>query len=230
MVKLNSECVWSTQIISIHKGLDWLIKNACHCDNVCSLHLALQLTKKVYTTESTKWVLKNSNFRIDSSQLYLHMHTLMKMYIHGHEINKDDMSFKMKFFPSEERKQVKILQDWLLEFKTNTVHVSCNKTNKMSVRPAKTQISLGICPVWSESSLSAWRNCGSLATHWAHSKDSDQTGQMPRLIAVFAGRTATLLVLSCCIKVGLRCLKINAKSWFNSFYFSTFSNWWSHLD
>ena len=31
-----------------------------------------------------------------------------------------------------------------------------DKTNKMSVHPAKTQISLGICPAWSESSLSAW--------------------------------------------------------------------------
>ena len=41
----------------------------------------------------------------------------------------------------------------------------------MSVLPAKTQISLGIRPVWSESSLSAWRNLGSLATHWAHSDD-----------------------------------------------------------
>ena len=28
-----------------------------------------------------------------------------------------------------------------------------DKTNKMTVRPAKTQISLGVCPVWSESSL-----------------------------------------------------------------------------
>ena len=28
-----------------------------------------------------------------------------------------------------------------------------DKTNKMTVCPAKTQISLGICPVWSESSL-----------------------------------------------------------------------------
>ena len=37
----------------------------------------------------------------------------------------------------------------------------------MAVRPAKTQISLGIRPVWSESSLSAWRNLGSLATYWA---------------------------------------------------------------
>ena len=63
-------------------------------------------------------------------------------------------------------------------------------------RPAKTQISLDIRPVWSESSLSAWRKLGSLATHWAHSKDSDQTGRLPRLIWVFAGRTVILLVLS----------------------------------
>ena len=42
---------------------------------------------------------------------------------------------------------------------------------KWHVRPAKTKISLGICPVWSESSLSAWRKLGSLAAHWAHSED-----------------------------------------------------------
>ena len=50
-------------------------------------------------------------------------------------------------------------------------------------------------PVWSESSLSVWRKLGSLANHWAHSKDSDQTGWMPRLIWVFAGHTVILLVL-----------------------------------
>ena len=72
-----------------------------------------------------------------------------------------------------------------------------DKTNKMTGRPVKTQISLGVRPVWSESSLSAWRNIGSLVTHWAHSEDSDQTGRMPRLIWAFAGRTATLSVLSC---------------------------------
>ena len=64
------------------------------------------------------------------------------------------------------------------------------KTNRMTVRPAKTQISLGVRPVWSEYSLSAWRKIGSLATHWAHSEDSDQTWRMPRLIWVFAGRTS----------------------------------------
>ena len=43
-----------------------------------------------------------------------------------------------------------------------------DKTNKMSVRPAKTQINLGISLVWSESLLSAWRKLWSLATHQAH--------------------------------------------------------------
>ena len=59
----------------------------------------------------------------------------------------------------------------------------------MTVRPAKTQISLGICPVWSESSLCAeWVATDSSFLH-ADSEDSDQTGRMPRLIWVFAGRT-----------------------------------------
>ena len=47
------------------------------------------------------------------------------------------------------------------------------------MRPAKTQINLGIRPVWSESSLSASRNLGSLATHWAHSEDSMRLGGCP---------------------------------------------------
>ena len=76
--------------------------------------------------------------------------------------------------------------------------MSClmTKQTKWPLPQAKTLISLGICPVWSESSLSSWRNLGSLATHWAPSEDSNQTGQMPRLIWVFAGCTVILLVLS----------------------------------
>ena len=71
-----------------------------------------------------------------------------------------------------------------------------DKTNKMAVRPAKTQISLGIYPVWSESSLCAqWVAKDPRFLH-ADSEDSDQTGRTPRLIRVFAGRTLTLLVLS----------------------------------
>ena len=71
-----------------------------------------------------------------------------------------------------------------------------DKTNKVVVHPAKTQISLVIRPVWSKPSL---------CVHWvakdptflhADSEDSDKTGRMPRLIWVFVGRRATLLVLS----------------------------------
>ena len=85
-----------------------------------------------------------------------------------------------------------------------------DKTNEMTVRPGKTQISLGCCPVWSESSLSAQRKLGPLATHWAQSENTDQTGRMPRLIWVFAGRTVSLLVLSCC---GLNIEKPSNQLW-----------------
>ena len=63
------------------------------------------------------------------------------------------------------------------------------KPTKWPVRPLKTQISLGICPVWSESSLCAQEVVkGPMFIH-ADSKDSDQTGRMPRLIWVFARHT-----------------------------------------
>ena len=68
------------------------------------------------------------------------------------------------------------------------------KPLKWHVRPAKTQISLGIRPVWSESSLSTWRKLGSLATHWAHSEDVGQTD-----------RIVNLLVLSWCGSYNLWC-------------------------
>ena len=51
-----------------------------------------------------------------------------------------------------------------------------DKTNKISVRPAKTQIRLGECPVWSESSLCAWWVAKDPSFLHADSEDSDQTG------------------------------------------------------
>ena len=50
--------------------------------------------------------------------------------------------------------------------------------------------------------------------HWAHSEDSDQTGLMPRLIWVFAGRTSILLVLSWggSYSLSVCLLQYNAKS------------------
>ena len=52
-----------------------------------------------------------------------------------------------------------------------------DKTNKMICAPS-------IRSVWSESSLSAWRNTGSSATHWEHCKNT-----LIRFIWVFAGHT-----------------------------------------
>ena len=48
-----------------------------------------------------------------------------------------------------------------------------DKTNKVSVRPAKTQISLGIRPVWSESSLCAQWVAKDPSFLHADSEDSD---------------------------------------------------------
>ena len=67
-----------------------------------------------------------------------------------------------------------------------------DKTNEMSLRQAKTQISLGIRPVWSESSRCAQWVAKDQSFLHADSKDSDQIERMPRLIWVFAGRTATV--------------------------------------
>ena len=64
-----------------------------------------------------------------------------------------------------------------------------DKTKKMTVRTAKTQINLGICSVWSESSLCTQWVAKEPSFFHADSEDSDQTGQIPRLIRVFAGRT-----------------------------------------
>ena len=51
------------------------------------------------------------------------------------------------------------------------------------------QISLGICPVWSQSSQCAQLVAEGPRFLHADSKDSDQTRRMPRLIWAFTGRT-----------------------------------------
>ena len=102
----------------------------------------------------------------------------------------------IKFADNQDRRVRNPARYVILRWRNQPFEPRHDKTNKVTMRPAKTQISLGIRPVWSEFSLSAWRSLGSLATHWAHSEDSDQHGRMPRLIWIFAGRTLILLVLS----------------------------------
>ena len=92
------------------------------------------------------------------------------------------------------------------------------KPTKWHVHPVKTQISLSNRPkawVLSYTMSAQWKLWSDWATTQtdqslpfrsmakdprflhADSEDSDQTGRMPRLIWVFAGRTLILLVLSC---------------------------------
>ena len=71
-------------------------------------------------------------------------------------------------------------------------YLSCSMTKptKWPMRPAKTRISLGIRPVWSEASLCLqWVAKDTWFLH-ADSEGSDQTRWVPRLIWVFAGCTA----------------------------------------
>ena len=95
------------------------------------------------------------------------------------------------FSPTEDTKRLvhaaELWQKLILFIINGPPHI--DKTNKMTLRQAKTQISLGIRPVWSESSLCAHAVAKDSSFLHADSEDSDQTGRMPRLIWVFAGRT-----------------------------------------
>ena len=72
----------------------------------------------------------------------------------------------------------------LILAKYHARNMSCfmTKPTKWHVRPAKTQISLGIHPVGSEPSLCAQWVAKDPSFLHADSEDSDQTGRMPRLI------------------------------------------------
>ena len=70
-----------------------------------------------------------------------------------------------------------------------TTELPHDKTNEMICAPIKDSDQPGHPPVWSGSSLSAWRKLGSLATQWAHREDSDRTERLPMLIRVFDRRT-----------------------------------------
>ena len=69
-----------------------------------------------------------------------------------------------------------------------------SKPTKWQVHPAKTQISLGIRPVWLHYALNGY--LWTQAFFHADNEDSDQTGRMPWLIWVSLGAPAILLFLS----------------------------------
>ena len=87
-----------------------------------------------------------------------------------------------------------ILAGYTLRYISNpTFEPPHDKTNKMTVRPAKTQITFGIRPVWSKSSLCALHSQGPKASSCGQRR-LIRLGECPGW--VFAGRTVTLLVLS----------------------------------
>ena len=57
------------------------------------------------------------------------------------------------------------MHDFITLSDTTSYEPHRDKTNKMACAPSKDSDQPGIPPVWSESSLSAWRNLGALATH-----------------------------------------------------------------
>ena len=67
----------------------------------------------------------------------------------------------------------------IIASQTKLIEPRHDKTNKVSMRPAKTQISLGFRAVWSESSLCAQWVAKDPSFLHVDSADSDQTGRMP---------------------------------------------------
>ena len=96
----------------------------------------------------------------------------------------------MSWLPLQKsRSNVKVINiPLMLEQRVWKYEPHYDKTNKMTVA-LRRRISLGIRPVWSESSPCAQWVAKDPSFLQADSEDSDQTGRMPRLIWVFAGRT-----------------------------------------
>ena len=76
------------------------------------------------------------------------------------------------------------------------ISLSVRKRTFGHVRPAKVQISLRICTVWSESSLDAFWIAKDAKFLHADNSDSDQTARMRSLIWDFVGRMSEGTVLT----------------------------------
>ena len=73
----------------------------------------------------------------------------------------------------------RVINSPVLTIHTHYIWASSWQNQNITVRLAKTQISLAICPVWSESSMSIRRKLGFLATHSAQAKTLIKLGGCP---------------------------------------------------
>ena len=103
------------------------------------------------------------------------------------------IEYRKRYMHTREPKEYIVKREGSLRSKTRIKYTKMRqrrtKPTKWHIGPAKTQIS-GQSAQSDQSSLSAWRKFGYLATHWVHSEDSDKTRRMPRLFWVFAGSTS----------------------------------------
>ena len=107
------------------------------------------------------YYLKNNQFW----PLITHFWTRLFKYIP--DINKKTLQFYM--FPDNQIEEIE------------------PKRQKTYLHPVKTQVSLCICAVWSESSLTAFWIVKGVKFLYADNEDSDQTTRMRSLIWVFVG-------------------------------------------
>ena len=98
-------------------------------------------------------------------------------------------------------------KNWCLTYWSHSLYyiwtASQPNQTKWHLRPAKTQINLGICPVWLKSSLSTWGKLKYLAIIRAQAKPLVRLGGYPGWSESSLGAKVILLVLS----------------WGSSFYF-----------
>ena len=153
----------------LHTGIILNFKNLLKC-----------LTYNYHDNMSI-WCLKTGKYKSDRDR---------KQYFQWHE-------WFMTYVVRTLRENTRIKQKAICPRTKPIIEPRYDKTNKMSVRPGKTQISLGIRPVCSEFSLCAQWVAKDPSFLHADSEDSDQTGRMPRLIWVFGRRTLILLFFSC---------------------------------
>ena len=112
------------------------------------------------------------------------LHNMLFLPICCCKMSKIKLSLKISVKPCNEMHNQAWAQLFSIENSYRYKHVSINKwaaswqTTKMTVRP-----------VWTETSLCAQWVLKDPGFLYADSEDSDQTGQMPRLIWVFDGRT-----------------------------------------
>ena len=91
--------------------------------------------------------------------------------------------------------------------------------NRDMTKPTKSMYGQASAQSVQSSLCAQWIAKDPLFLH-AESKDSDQTGRMPRLIWVFAGRTLILLVLSCRDSHVFCRFRLNENTWYTKLTWS----------